>query len=216
MPTEEELKKQQEAEKKAKEEEQRKEKEEEERAAKEKEEEEKLKKIMGDSEAVASILEAKRKANAEAKAYRLELEKLKKEQEEAKKKALKDEGKFKELAEKEKKEKEDLEKKVKEMMIDNALRAEAVTQKIIDPDGVKLADKSKVTIGDDYNVEGAKEAIEALKESKAYLFSEEGGEQITPPPRGEVPNLRKKIAKSDEKITPEQRLENYYAEKKKK
>ena len=101
-------------------------------------------------------------------------------------------------------------------MIDNALRAEAAAQKIIDADGVKLADRSKVTIDSDYKVEGAKEAIEALKESKSYLFNEEEG-STEKPPEGGKPNLRQKIGKTeDEKITPEQRLEKHFSSKKEK
>ena len=52
------------------------------------------------------------------------------------------------------------------------LKAEALKAGMIDLDGLKLADLSKVKLNDKGEVEGAEQMMQALKESKPYLFRE--------------------------------------------
>ncbi len=52
------------------------------------------------------------------------------------------------------------------------LRAAAVKAGMVDVDGLKLADLSKVKLNDQGEVEGAEELMAALKKAKPYLFGE--------------------------------------------
>jgi hypothetical protein len=52
------------------------------------------------------------------------------------------------------------------------LRAAAVKAGMVDLDGLKLADLSKVKLNDQGEVEGAEELMTALKKAKPYLFGE--------------------------------------------
>ena len=74
---------------------------------------------------------------------------------------------------------EEAEAKVKEAsaaaeqrIIRAELKAEALKAGMVDLDGLKLADLSKVKLNDKGEVEGAEEMMKALKESKPYLFKE--------------------------------------------
>jgi hypothetical protein len=170
----------------------------------------KIAELMKDPDGVQALLEQKRAANAEAKKYREKLEEIENAKKKTDEEALKEQGKFKELAETAQKEKNEAEAKFKAKLVELALMTEAVKQGIVDADGVKLADASKVTVDKDWNVEGAKEAIEALKQSKPYLFEKKEG---APPPPGERPGLRKSQT-GGEDLTPEQRLERAFEKKK--
>lgn len=57
-----------------------------------------------------------------------------------------------------------------ERIIRAELKAEAIKAGMIDLDGLKLADLSKVKLNDKGDVEGAEELMKSLKESKPYLF----------------------------------------------
>jgi len=167
----------------------------------------KIAEIMKDPDAVLSLLEAKRAANAEAKKYREKLEALEAERKKMEEESLKEQGKFKELAETLKKEKEEMERKFRETLIWKALENEAIRQGIIDPEAVRLANTSLIKVNEHYQIEGVKEAIEALKKEKAYLFEKRDDKQSPPPPPGEKPGFRKTQIKEGENLTPEQRLE---------
>ena len=72
---------------------------------------------------------------------------------------------------------EEAEAKVKETqtaadqrIIRAELKAEALKAGMVDLDGLKLADLSKVKLNDKGEVEGAEDLMKALKESKPYLF----------------------------------------------
>lgn len=54
---------------------------------------------------------------------------------------------------------------------------------MVDLDGLKLADLSKVKLKDDGSLEGADDALKALKEAKPYLFGVTGNSSspVTPP-----------------------------------
>jgi hypothetical protein len=57
-----------------------------------------------------------------------------------------------------------------EERVSAALKAAALKAGMIDLDGLKLADVSKVTLEDDGTVKGAAELVVALKERWPYLF----------------------------------------------
>ena len=160
--------------------------------------------IMKSPDAVLGLLDAKRKANDEAKQYRLKLEKIEKDQEDANKKTLEKQGEWQKVAEKEKADREALNAKFKEQVITSALKVEAMRIGIIDPGDIALVDRKDIKVSDDFSqVDGAKEAVEIMKKSKPYLFGEakkggaDGRDDKRPPLHGGV---------SDEKLTPEQRI----------
>jgi hypothetical protein len=144
--------------------------------------------IMKDPAAVAHLVGQKRAANAEAKEARLKLEKLEKDRKDADDKALQEQGKHKELAEKYKAEAEGLKKTYAGQRVDFELKFEAQKAGIIDAgDAVRLCDRAGLKLSDDFAaVEGAKEAVEALKKAKPYLFGEVDGEKIPPPGIGKA------------------------------
>ena len=170
--------------------------------------------IDGGPDAVAKLLESKRTANAEAKDYRLALEKINTEKSEAEKKKLTEEGKFKELAEKAETEATALKKKTQELFIDQALQVEAMKQGIIDIDGIKLADRSKITIDEAHNVTGAEEAIKDLMTRKPYLFDPDKKPDYIPQPGGTgefKPGLREKVnVPADDKRSPHSKAASYF------
>jgi hypothetical protein len=192
--------------------------EEKERLEKEQEEKDKIdptiKSIIdGGPDAVAKLLESKRTANAEAKDYRLALEKINTEKSEAEKKKLEDEGKFKELAEKSALEAEALKKKTNELFIDQALQVEAIKEGIIDIDGIRLADRSKITIDESHDVTGAEEAIKDLMTRKPYLFDPDKKKDVLPRPGGGdfKPGLREKVnATGDDKRSPHTKVASFF------
>lgn len=59
-----------------------------------------------------------------------------------------------------------------ERIIRAELKALAVAEGIVDVEGLKLADLSKVKLNEDGELEGGSELIKDLKEKKAYLFGE--------------------------------------------
>lgn len=59
----------------------------------------------------------------------------------------------------------------RERLLRAELRSEAIRAGIVDLDGLRLADTSVITFGDDGAIEGATDVISGLKASKPYLFS---------------------------------------------
>lgn len=169
--------------------------------------------LDGGADSIAKLLEAKRAANEEAKERRLELEKINVEKDEAEKKKLEEEGKFKELAEKAEAKATALEEKTKELFIDQALQVEAMKQGIVDVDGVRLADRSKVSIDEAHNVTGADEAIKDLMTRKPYLFDEDKKKDMFPVPGGGQlkPGLREKVnILADDKRSPHTKVASFF------
>jgi hypothetical protein len=80
------------------------------------------------------------------------------------------------------------------------LKAEALKSGMVDLDGLKLADLSKVKINDAGEVEGASELMEELKKSKPYLF---GTTQNSSTP-GNPPNPKPPVAKKATEMTAEE------------
>lgn len=65
------------------------------------------------------------------------------------------------------------------------LKAAAIKAGMVDLDGLKLADLSKVKLNTDGEVEGADELMEAMKKAKPYLFAASSSSTGKPPPKGE-------------------------------
>lgn len=80
------------------------------------------------------------------------------------------------------------------------LKAEALKAGMVDLDGLKLADLSKIKINDAGEVEGASELMEELKKAKPYLF---GTTQNSSTP-GTPPNPKPPAAKKATEMTDEE------------
>ncbi len=75
------------------------------------------------------------------------------------------------------------------------LKAEAIKAGMVDLDGLKLADLSKVKLNDAGEVEGADELMKALKEAKPYLFGGAANTSNTDTPPKKKDNSKPKTAK---------------------
>lgn len=177
-------------------------------AAKKSGDDDEIARIQKDPEAIKTLLAAKRAANAEAKELRLKqeaAEKLKREQEDA---ALKEQNKFKELAEKKASDLQAATSKFTDRLIAQHLRNEALAAGSVDPDAViALADRAGIKVDESFDVAGAKEAVEALKKSKPYLFG--SGEDKVPPPGAKPPAPRggfNAATAGDANISPMERI----------
>lgn len=75
-----------------------------------------------------------------------------------------------------------------ERVIRAEMKAAALKAGMIDLDGLKLADLSKIKLKDDGSIEGADELLTALKEAKPYLFGEaKGSSHAGDPPKPKTP-----------------------------
>ncbi len=86
------------------------------------------------------------------------------------------------------------------------MKAEAIKAGMIDLDGLKLADMSKVVLKDDGTIEGVEELMKGLKESKPYLFGTVQHSSTPGKPPEQKPPTDKKA--------PEMTKEEYTAAKK--
>lgn len=164
--------------------------------------------LMKDPDALKKVLAALKKANKEAETRR-------KAEAELEKKALEEQGKFKELAEKAKGENEAMREAFSKRLMDAALRLEAQAAGTIDADAVvALANRTDIKVGEDFEVTGAKEAVEALKKSKAHLF-DSGDPKVAPPPSG-VPAPRGGFSTGADidKLSPRELMERGLKQKK--
>ena len=59
----------------------------------------------------------------------------------------------------------------RERLLRAELRSEAIRAGIVDLDGLRLADTSAISFGEDGSVEGAENVISGLKTAKPYLFA---------------------------------------------
>jgi hypothetical protein len=74
------------------------------------------------------------------------------------------------------------------------LKAAALKAGMIDLDGLKLADLSKVTLKDDGTLDGADDMMKGLKETKPYLFGNADTSTHTGKPPPAVPPAAKKAS----------------------
>ena len=81
------------------------------------------------------------------------------------------------------------------------LKAEAIKAGMVDLDGLKLADLSKVTLEEDGTVKGAEELMKALKEAKPWLFgsADTSGTGKPPPPKPGEAKLAKDMTDAEYK-----------------
>lgn len=80
------------------------------------------------------------------------------------------------------------------------LKAHAIGAGMIDLDGLKLADLSKVTLSEEGDVSGAEELMAALKEAKPYLFKEfqsTSSTSATPPKKPDTPKLARDMSDAE-------------------
>lgn len=94
------------------------------------------------------------------------------------------------------------EKVAQDKILRAELRTAALKAGMIDLDGLKLADLSKVSLGEDGEVKGADELMASLREGKPYLFgaAPSGTSSTSTPPA--VDTGKPKLAKD---MTPEER-----------
>ena len=117
-----------------------------------------------------SLLDSKKHANAEAKKYRQELEKLQQKEAEASKKLLEEQGKFKELYEKSESSRTELLDRIKKQSIDFQLTEIANAEGIKKKEYIKLFDHSSLKISDEGVIEGLGDAFSEFKKANADLF----------------------------------------------
>ncbi len=108
-----------------------------------------------------------------------------------------------------------LKKKTQELFIDQALQVAAMKKGIIDIDGIKLADRSKVSIDEAHNVTGADEAIKDLMERKPYLFDPDKKPDYIPLPGGGgsdfKPGLRERVNNpAEDKRSPHEKAASHF------
>lgn len=115
-----------------------------------------------------SALESKRSANAEAKGYRLKLEKIDSDKTKATEEELKEQKKFETLYNTEKETSEGLRGKIKKIDIKSSLVKEALKQGIIDED---LVDHMVDKVPDDFDSKkDSKKFVSDWKKDKPKLF----------------------------------------------
>ena len=152
----------------------------------------KLREMLADR---AKVLDENQKLQSD----RIKAEKAKKDAED---KVLQEQGQWKELAEKKEAEAAQAKAALAQSLIDFKIEIEAAQAGAVDSEDVKrLIDRSAVKLNaDGKTVEGAKEAVEALKKAKPHLFKQvnsgvrgrtEGGSslhgRLTNPDQGEDP-----------------------------
>lgn len=144
---------------------------------------EQIEKLKGDStmlEVLTHNLEAKRKANAEAKEAREKLEKLEADKKKAEEDALAKKGEYETLYKKSNDELEKLRASQKDLIIKKELEVFSIQNGLKKREYLKLFDTSKLTLDDNLNVVGLEETFKEFKEANSELFSTE--KKITPDP----------------------------------
>jgi hypothetical protein len=131
----------------------------------------------------ASLLDAKKSANAEAKKYRQEVEKAQLRETESQKKALEEQGKYKELYENAEKEKADLLAKISQQLLDFKVNEAAAAEGILKKEYLKLLDVSSLKRDEAGNPVGLKELIQDFKKSNPELFKNDAPPVSTPTSR---------------------------------
>lgn len=147
-------------------------------------------------ERFAEVNQQKAAAEKDKAALQAQLDKIATDKKTADEATLAEQGKFKELAATKDAELTSLKTAVQQAQITNSVLAAAHTAGAVDPEAVvALIDKSKITIVDG-KVTGAKEAVDELLKTKAYLVAPTGsgyrmgaGGGITNPSAAEVDGM---------------------------
>lgn len=142
---------------------------------------EQIDKIKTDSELLNVLthnLEAKRRANAEAKEAREKLEILEADKKKADEDALAKKGEYETLYKKSNDELEKLKASQRDLIIKKELEVFAIQNGLKKREYLKLFDTSKLTLDDSLNVTGLEDSFKEFKEANSELFSTE--KKITP------------------------------------
>lgn len=104
----------------------------------------------------------------------------------------------------------ELENKSKETTKIGKLEVEALKQGMVDVDGLKLADITKITVDEKGNLVGTEDFFKTLKESKGYLFGKVNTTNVdkVPKPGESGPVDATKIEKSEDYEAAKQKLIN--------
>ena len=151
--------------------------------------EEQIENLKGNSEVLNILtqsIQSKREANAEAKANRLELEKIKLNLEEAEKKKLEKRGKFEELAAQYKGELEAERARNKTLTINNQVAFLASKNGIKKNEYLSMFDTSSLELDENNNVVGLDEKFESFKAEFSDLFELEKLAVDEPKPAGVI------------------------------
>lgn len=98
---------------------------------------------------------------------------------------LKEDKKFEELVTSKEQENSSLKESMKAMQVDQALTSKLVPLGVVDLEAaIKLADRSKIKIGDDGTISGVEDVIKALQSDKAYLFGTPNQPKVGSPSNG--------------------------------
>jgi len=125
---------------------------------------------------------AKQKANEEAKATRIKLEKFQKDKDEADAAKLEEQGEYKKLLEIERQQNVDFKAKLTANKIESELKLLAVQHGIINTDYIAMFDKTSISISDDGDLTGLQEAFESFVEANPALFTQsDGNDEETQP-----------------------------------
>ncbi len=128
----------------------------------------------------ASLLDAKKSANAEAKKYRQEAEKAQLRESENQKKALEEQGRYKELYERAEKEKADLSARISQQLLDFQVNEVASSEGILKKEYLKLLDLTSLKRDEAGNPVGLKELVQEFKKANPELFKSETSSVSTP------------------------------------
>jgi len=136
--------------------------------------EEAKKQLQGNTELLDALthnIQAKRSANAEAKAQREELEQLKKEKEGAEKEKLKEQGEFKKLYEQSQATIAEKEAKLQQVTISNQVALLATQKGIKKTSYLKMFDTSGLTVKDDLSVDNLESSFANFYKENPDLFA---------------------------------------------
>ena len=103
---------------------------------------------------------------------------------------------------------EEVSKTAQLRVIKAELKAFAVKAGIVDLDGLAFIDMSKVKLTDTGEIEGADEAIDALRKAKPYLFTKTTS-STQKPPEGKPPTTKKATEMTPEEYKAEKRRLGY-------
>jgi hypothetical protein len=145
---------------------------------------EQLEKLKGDSsvlEVITHNLEAKRKANAEAKDYREKFEKLEAEKVKAEQDQLAKKGEFETLYKKAQDELDKTKAQQRDLLIRKEVEVFAIQNGLKKREYLKLFDASSLEVDDSLNVLGIEEKFKEFKDENPELF--EGKQPIVPNPK---------------------------------
>jgi len=121
---------------------------------------------------VTHNLDQKRAANEEAKKYRLELEKITREQEARKEKELEEKGQFESLYKETQEKLKQKEEQVKQALINGEVKSLAAKYGIKKSEYLKLYDTKNLVVDEDMNVIGAEESFKEFASANPELFGD--------------------------------------------